>query len=55
MQVLAEGQEAVRNVGTMGVALVPCCLPGHAAPARTLEVDEIEMGTYDAAIATFCV
>lgn len=42
-EVAAEAREAASRVGSMGVALSTCSLPGAAAPAR-LGPTEIEMG-----------
>lgn len=42
-QVLAEGSKAASNVGTMGVALSVCTLPGQA-PSTRLDADTIEIG-----------
>ncbi|BBK34394.1 homodimeric dihydroxyacetone kinase [Stella humosa] len=42
--VKAEAAAAMAALGTMGVALSPCILPGAAAPNFTLGPDEIELG-----------
>ncbi|BBK40073.1 dihydroxyacetone kinase [Allostella vacuolata] len=42
--VKAEVEAAMAALGTMGVALSPCVLPGAAAPNFTLGTDEIELG-----------
>ncbi|MGE0715072.1 MAG: dihydroxyacetone kinase family protein [Alphaproteobacteria bacterium] len=42
--VKAEAEAAMADLGTMGVGLSPCILPGAAAPNFTLGADEIELG-----------
>ncbi|MGE0718943.1 MAG: dihydroxyacetone kinase family protein, partial [Alphaproteobacteria bacterium] len=42
--VKAAVEAALPDLGTMGVALSPCVLPGAAAPNFTLGADEIELG-----------
>ncbi|MCC7271942.1 MAG: dihydroxyacetone kinase subunit DhaK [Alphaproteobacteria bacterium] len=42
--VKAEAEAAMADLGTMGVALSPCILPGAAGPGFTLGAGEIELG-----------
>ncbi len=43
-QIQAEVRSALAELGTMGVALAPCILPGAEAAGFTLDAGEIELG-----------